>query len=145
MIAMIADPVAQQAAAAAWKRAHPLTLLAISTVISLAIISLIVVIRWLVSKPAWRYHPGKAAGFLKDEFARWGVAIGPILLVGLFLKAYIYMYRQDLDVPNTWMIYGMCMIVIRMVIRRMPYVKAVARHIDAAKAQARAAKAEGRA
>lgn len=144
MIALITDPAAQQAATVAWKRAHPLTLLAISTAISLAIISLIVMIRWLVSQSAWKYHPGKAGGFLKDEFARWGVAIGPILLIGLFLKAYIYMYRPDLDVPNTWMIYGICMIALRMIVRRLSYVKAVARHIDAAKAQARAAKAEGR-
>ncbi|WP_443747616.1 hypothetical protein [Asticcacaulis solisilvae] len=144
MIALIADSAAQQAAAAAWKRAHPLTLLAISTVISLLIISLFVAVRWLVSMSAWKYHPGKAMGFLKDEFARWGVAIGPILLIGMFLKAYIYLYRQDLDTPNTWMIYGVCMIAIRIVVRRMPYVKAVARHIDAAKAEARAAKAEGR-
>lgn len=125
---------------ATWRHHHPLYILAISTAITAVIISLVVLIRWWLSRAAWQYHPGGAKGFLKDEFARWGVAIGPIILVGLFLKYYIYAYRPDLDNTTTWMIYGLSMVTIRMVVRRLPYVKAVARHIDAARDKARAAK-----
>ncbi len=130
----------QQAASLAWQHAHPLYIIAISTVASLVIITLVVLLRWFVSKGAWQYHPGGAGGFLKDEFVRWGAMLVPYLALGITFKYYIYELHPELNVPQTWMIFAVCAIAFRLLLRRVPVIKAMARHIDAAKAQERAVK-----
>jgi len=137
-------PEQRQAASLAWQHAHPVTMVAISTVASLVVITLIVLIRWLVSKNAWPYHPGGARGFLKDEFVRWGAILVPYLALSIAFKIYVYDLHPELNVPNTWIVFAVCAIAFRLILRRMPFVKAMARHIDAAKAQAREARAAGR-
>jgi len=138
-------PQQQSAASLAWQHAHPLYIIAISTVISLVIISVVVVVRWLLSKGAWPYHPRGAGGFLADEFVRWGAILVPYLLLGIIFKYYVYQMHPELSTPQTWLIFGVCAIAFRQILRRLPFVKAMARHIDAAKAQYRQAKLEGRA
>jgi hypothetical protein len=119
---------------------HPLTILLISTGFSLAIVSVIVIIRWLMSSGAWKYHPGGATGFLRDEFLRLGVIYLPFLIVGLVFKFYVYDLHPELNTSNTWAIFAAVLFVSRMVTRRLPVVKAVGRHLDAAREQQRAAK-----
>ena len=128
---------------AALRADHPLMMLAINTGISLAVVSILVLIRWGMSSGAWKYHPGGAAGFLADEFLRLGVIYLPFLILGLMFKSYVYELHPELNNANTWAIFGGVFIVSRMITRRLPMVKAVGRHLDAARAQQRQAKAGG--
>jgi hypothetical protein len=131
------------AARANFTHDHPLMILAISTGISLAIVSVIVLIRWGMSSGAWKYHPGGARGFLWDEFLRLGVIYLPFLMLGLIFKSYVYELHPELNTSNTWAIFGAVFLVSRMITRRLPIVKAVGRHLDAARAQQRQATAGG--
>ena len=137
-------PAEQQAASLAWQHAHPLYIIAISTVASLVIITIVVLVRWLLSRDAWQYHPGGGRGFLKDEFVRWGAILVPYILIGITFKFYIYELHPELNTPQTWLIFAACAITLRQVLRRLPFIKAMGRHIDAAKAQAKEAKLGGR-
>mgnify|MGYP000353106960 CR=1 FL=1 len=137
-------PAQQQAASLAWQHAHPLMMVLYSTLGSLVIITLIVFIRWLVSQSAWKYHPGGPAGFLKDEFVRWGAILIPYIALSVAFKIYVYDLHPELNKPEVWMGFAVCAIAFRLVLRRLPFVKAMARHIDAAKAEAKAAKLQGR-
>lgn len=128
------------AATLQWQHQHPLYILAISTGVSLVIVSIIVLLRWLFSMSAWKYHPGGAGGFLLDEFLRLGVIFGPWLILGLIFKFYVYELHPELNNPSTWGMFGAVAIVIRLFARRLPIVKAVGRHIDAARLKAREAR-----
>jgi hypothetical protein len=132
--------VTSDGAALAWQHDHPLYILAISTAFSLVIISLIVLLRWLFSRSAWPYHPGGASGFLKDEFVRLGAIFLPWLVLGLIFKFYVYELHPELNTPRTWSAFGISALVIRLVLRRMPFIKAMGRHLDAARQKAREAR-----
>lgn len=129
-----------QQASQAWQHAHPITMIAISTGISLVIIFLIVMIRWLTSASAWKYHPGGASGFLGDEFARWGAILVPYLALSIGFKIYVYDLHPEYNRPEVWVAFIAVAIAFRFLLRRLPPIKAMARHIDAARAQAKAAK-----
>lgn len=133
-------PQQQQAASLAWQHAHPLTLVAISTLISLIVISIIVMIRWLISASAWKYHPRGASGFLIDECVRWGAILIPYLTLSIGFKIFVYDLHPEYNKPEVWVGFVVAAILFRLFLRRLPFIKAMARHIDAAKAQARAAK-----
>ena len=126
-----------QAASLAWQQAHPALMILFSTLGTLVVVTLIVMIRWLMSKSAWQYHPGGAVGFLGDEFVRWGAILIPYLALGITFKFYIYELHPELNTPQTWMIFAVCAIAFRVLLRRLPFIKNMARHIDAAKAKAR--------
>ncbi|MBW8733205.1 MAG: hypothetical protein JF571_02655 [Asticcacaulis sp.] len=130
----------RHAAAVAFQHQHPLFIIGISTGISIVIVSIIVLVRWLMSMSAWPYHPRGAAGFLIDEAVRLGVIFVPWVFLGVFFKYYIYELHPELNTGTTWGAFAICAIAIRMLLRRLPAVKAMARHIDAARAQAKAAK-----
>ena len=133
-------PAQQQAASLAWHHSHPLLMVLFSTIGPLVVVSFIVMIRWLVSQSAWKYHPGGAGGFLKDEFVRWGAILIPYLALSIGFKVFVYDLHPELNKPEVWGGFVICAIAFRMVLRRLPFVVAMGRHIDAAKAQARAAK-----
>jgi len=135
------DAAAQrEAASLAWQHAHPLYILAISTIISLLIVSVIVLLRWLFSRGAWPYHPQGSGGFLKDEFLRIFAVFGPFLVVGLIFKFYVYELHPELNTPSTWGIFGVSAIVLRAVARRLPIVRAVGKHLDVARQREREAR-----
>ncbi len=133
-------PDEQQAASLAWQHSHPLLMILFSTIGSLVVISIIVIVRWLMSKDAWPYHPRGAAGFLADEVVRWGAILIPYLALGIGFKFYVYDLHPELNTPQTWGIFAVCAIAFRFLLRNLPFVKNMARHIDAAKAKARAVK-----
>jgi hypothetical protein len=133
-------PAQQQAASMAWQHSHPLIMVAISTVVSLIIISLIVLIRWLLSASAWKYHPGGAGGFLADECVRWTAILIPYLALSIGFKIFVYDLHPEYNKPEVWAGFVVAAIAFRLFLRRLPFVKAMGRHIDAAKAQAKAAK-----
>jgi hypothetical protein len=122
---------------AIWMHHHPI---ANSIIFTVVIVTIIVMIRWLMNQSAWIYHPGGANGFLKDEFVRLGAIFVPWLFLASFAKYYIYDLHPELNTPQTWAIFGVCAIGTRLLLRRLPAVKAMGRHIDDAKAKARAAK-----
>ena len=131
---------ASQAESLAWQHAHPLAMVAFATGGALVVISLIVVLRWLTSASAWKYHPGGAGGFLWDEAVRWAAIIAPWLVLSAVFRFYVYGLHPELNTPQTWGIFAVCAIAFRYLLRNLPFVKNMARHIDAAKAQARAVK-----
>lgn len=133
-------PEQRQAASLAWQHAHPGLMILFSTIGTLVVVSIVVLIRWLISKPAWKYHPGGAGGFLKDELVRWGAILVPYLALGITFKFFIYEMHPELNTPQTWGIFAICAIAFRLVLRRLPFIKAMARHIDAANAKAREAR-----
>ncbi|MGN6423323.1 MAG: hypothetical protein ACTHLA_08445 [Asticcacaulis sp.] len=133
-------PAQQQAASLAWQHAHPLTMVAISTIASLLIIALIVLIRWLVSASAWKYHPGGAGGFLADECVRWTAILIPYLALSIGFKIFVYDLHPEYNKPEVWAGFVVAAIAFRLFLRRLPFVKTMGRHIDAAKSQAKAAR-----
>jgi len=135
------SPAEQQAASLAWQHAHPLLMVLFSTIGTLVVITFIVLIRWLVSRAAWRYHPGGAGGFLKDEFVRWGAILIPYLALSIGFKVFVYDLHPEYNKPEVWMGFAVAAIAFRLILRRLPFVKAMARHIDAARAQAKATRA----
>jgi hypothetical protein len=123
----------------------PLQMVIYSTVGTIVIIGLIVLVRWLMSSAAWRYHPGGAGGFLKDELVRWGAILVPYLTLSIGFKFFIYDLHPELaNKPEVWIPFIIAAIAFRFMLRRLPFIKAMGRHIDAARAEARAAK-QGRA
>jgi len=120
---------------AIWMQHHPI---ANSIIFALVIVTILVLVRWLMSMKAWPYHPGGAKGFLIDEAARLGAIFIPWLFLGSFFKYYIYDLHPELNTPQTWGIFAICAIAIRVILRRLPFIKAMARHIDAAREQERA-------
>ncbi|HEX7798842.1 MAG TPA: hypothetical protein VF402_00740 [Asticcacaulis sp.] len=131
-------PAQQHAASLAWQHAHPLMIVAISTIASLVIIALIVLIRWLVSARAWKYHPGGAGGFLGDECVRWAAILIPYLALSIGFKIFVYDLHPEYNRPQVWIGFVVAAIAFRIGLRRLPFIRAMARHIDAAKAQAKA-------
>ncbi len=134
------SPAEQEAASQAWQHAHPAMMIMFSTIGTLVVVTLIVLLRWLVSKSAWVYHPGGATGFLKDEFVRWGAILIPYLALAIAFRIYVLELHPELNTPQTWGLFALCAIAFRLLLRRLPFVKAMGRHIDEAKAKAREAK-----
>jgi magnesium-transporting ATPase (P-type) len=110
------------------------------TAISLIVVSLIVLIRWGMSFEAWEYHPTGAQGFLKDEAVRLSVVFLPFVVIGIAVRYYFYILHPELS-HSPYMYGGLLLIIVlRIILRRMPFVKAVAQHIDAARAKAKEVK-----
>lgn len=129
-----------QQASLAWQHAHPLLLVVYSTIGALVVISLIVILRWLFSASAWQYHPGGGGGFLKDEVARWGAILVPWLVLSIGFKIYVYDLHPELNKPEIWGAFIVAAIAFRIGLRNLPPIRAMGRHLDAARAQAKAAK-----
>jgi magnesium-transporting ATPase (P-type) len=110
------------------------------TFISLIVVSLIVLIRWGMSYDAWEYHPTGAQGFLKDEAVRISVVFLPFVVIGIAVRYYFYILHPELSHSPLMYASLLMIFVVRLILRRMPFVKAVAQHIDAARAKAREVK-----
>ena len=134
-------PAQQHAAASlAWQHSHPLLMVLFSTIGTLVVISIIVLVRWLMSSKAWRYHPGGAGGFLKDEAVRWGAILVPYLVLATGFKIFVYDLHPEYNRPEVWGVFIAAAIAFRLLLRRLPVIKAMGRHIDAAREQEKAAR-----
>ena len=131
-------PAQQQAASLAWQHSHPLLMVLFSTIGTLVVISLIVLVRWLVSRKAWRYHPGGGGGFLKDEAVRWAAILVPYLALSIGFKLFVYDLHPEYNRPEVWGVFIALAITFRLLLRRLPFIKAMGRHIDAAREQEKA-------
>ncbi len=115
------------------------------TIISLLIIVIIALVRWLMSSNAWQYHPKGAGGFLADEVLRYALFFLPFVVIGIGIRVYFYLlHPEQKGTPLMWSCFAL-MLVARVVVRRLPIAKAVARHIDAAREKARQVRDAGRA
>ncbi len=112
------------------------------TIMSLLIISIIACVRWLMAKGAWMYHPRGASGYLVDEILRYSLFFMPFVIIGVGIRVYFFVLHPEMKNTPTMYACFMLILVARLVVRRLPIAKSVARHIDAAQAQYRAAKAE---
>ena len=135
-------PAATQVAGQeAWLHAHPILMSAVPLVFALFIISIFVLVRWLTSKAAWPYHPGGAAGFLRDEVLRYASIWLPFSVVMVGVRFYIYSFHPEFsESPYLYALYA-SIFVFRRLASLLPHVKEIAARIDKARAAARAAKA----
>ncbi len=140
---MTPEQTAHMPAWAVWLSSTPGQII-FPTIVSLTLIAIIALVRWLMSRSAWPYHPKGAGGFLVDELLRYALFFLPFVVVGIGIRVYFYLLHPELKgSPLMWACF-MLMLVARIVVRRLPIAKAVARHIDAAKAKAREAQLAGR-
>jgi len=101
-----------------WQNAHPLLMVTFSTLGTLAVLTCILLVRWLVLRKAWRHHPRGAFGFLKDDLIRWGVALLPLIILFVLIKTIIFVYHPELNRPPTWFLFGAIAIAYRFVVAR---------------------------
>ena len=138
---MMQDPSGQaMAQQEAFAHAHPMFMSAIPLVFALAIISIVVLVRWLMSKSAWPYHPGGGGGFLRDEIIRYASIWLPFSIAMVGVRYYIYQYHPEyMQSPYLYALY-LSIFVFRRLAGFLPHVKQIGARIDAARAKARAAK-----
>ena len=127
----------------AMMHAHPAFWAAMPLVAAIVVISLFVVIIWLTRKSAWPYHPGGAMGMLRDEAIRYGSIWLPFAIVLVAVRYYVYAFHPEYtESPYLYVLY-LSVFVFRRFARLLPHVKEIGARVDAARAAARAAKAQG--
>ncbi len=139
---MMSNPPAGSRAAAqeAWLHAHPMAMSAFPLVFAIVIISIVVLVRWSMSKSAWPYHPGGAKGFLRDEAMRYASIWLPFAIVMVAVRYYIYRFHPEYtESPYLYALY-LSVFLFRRLAGFLPHVKQIGARIDAARAAARAAK-----
>ena len=123
-----------------WLHAHPMIMSAVPLVFALVIISIIVIVRWLMSKSAWPYHPGGASGFLRDEVIRYASIWLPFSIAMVGVRYWIYRFHPEYtESPYLYALY-LSIFVFRRLAGFLPHVREIGRRIDKARADARAAK-----
>ena len=124
----------------AWLHAHPMAMSAVPLVFALVIISIVVLVRWSMSKSAWPYHPGGSTGFLKDEAARYASIWLPFAIVMVVVRFYIYQFHPEFtESPYMYALY-LSVFVFRRLSGFLPHVRQIGARLDTARAKARAAK-----
>jgi hypothetical protein len=104
------------------------------------VIALIILGRWYFSRSAWPFHPGGSSGFLKDEFLRLGAIFIPYVIVMLGYRYYVYDVNPALIKSPIAIVVLLSVVVFRRMSRYIPFVRKAGARIDAARAEARAAK-----
>ena len=132
---------AQQTQQAAMFHAHPAMWAAFPLALVVVIISIVILVRWQMSKKAWPYHPGGAGGFLKDEVVRYGSIWLPFAIVMVGVRYYIYRFHPEfIQSPYLYAMYA-SIFVFRRLAGFLPHVREIGARIDKARADARAAAA----
>lgn len=130
---------AQQAQQAALFHAHPAMWSIFPLLFVVVVISVVILVRWLMSKSAWPYHPGGSSGFLRDEVIRYASIWLPFAIVMVAVRYYIYRFHPELtSSPYIYALY-LSVFVFRRLARFLPHVKEIGARIDGARAKARAA------
>ena len=134
----VADP--STAAQAAWLHSHPILMSVVPLAFILVIISIIILVTWLMRKSAWPYHPGGAAGFLRDEVVRYGSIWLPFAILMVAVRYYVYKFHPELaQSPYLYAIY-LSVFVFRRLARFLPHVREIGARIDLARKKAHDAK-----
>lgn len=121
----------------AWQKAHPLLMVTFSTLGTLAVLTCILLVRWLVLRKAWRHHPRGAFGFLRDDLIRWGVALLPLIVLFVLIKTIIFVYHPEYNRPQTWFLFGAIAIAYRLVVARLGWFRSLGASVDQAVAASR--------
>ena len=130
---------AQQAQQAALFHAHPAMWSIFPLLFVVVVISIIILVRWLMSKRAWPYHPGGSSGFLRDEVIRYASIWLPFAILMVAVRYYIYRFHPELtSSPYIYTLY-LSVFVFRRLARFLPHVKEIGARIDGARAKAKAA------
>jgi hypothetical protein len=124
----------------AQEHAHPLWSATFPLLIALGVVSVIVLLRWLFSQGAWKYHPGGSAGFLKDEIIRYASIWLPFSIIMVGVRYYIYRFHPEIAASPSFYVFYLSIILFRRLARLLPHVKQIGARIDAARAAAREAK-----
>jgi len=122
----------------AWQHAHPFLMVAFSTLGTLAVLTGILLVRWLVLRKAWRHHPRGALGFLWDDMVRWGVALLPLILLFILIKTIIFLYYPAYNRPQTWVLFGVIAIAYRLAVARLGWFRGFGASVDQAIGAAKA-------
>jgi len=122
----------------AWQHAHPFLMVAFSTLGTLAVLTGILLVRWLVLRKAWRHHPRGALGFLRDDMVRWGVALLPLILLFILIKTIIFLYYPAYNRPQTWVLFGVIAIAYRLAVARLGWFRGFGASVDQAIGAAKA-------
>ena len=122
----------------AWQNAHPFLMVTFSTLGTLAVLTCILLVRWLVLRKAWRHHPRGAFGFLKDDLLRWGVALLPLIVLFILIKTIIFVYHPELNRPRTWFLFGAIAIAYRLAVSRQGLFRGLCASVDHAIGAAKA-------
>ena len=121
--------------------AHPMIMAAIPLAFALVIISIIVLVRWLMSKSAWPFHPRGAGGFLRDEIIRYASIWLPFSIAMVGVRYWIYRYHPEyMESPYLYALY-LSIFVFRRLAGFLPHVREIGARIDGARRAAREAKA----
>jgi hypothetical protein len=130
---------AQQARQAAQFHAHPAMWSIFPLLFVVVVISAVILVRWLMSKNAWPYHPGGSSGFLRDEVIRYASIWLPFAIVMVAVRYYIYRFHPELtSSPYLYALY-LSIFVFRRLARLLPHVREIGARIDGARARAKAA------
>ena len=119
---------------------HPALWAIIPLVFALVIISIFVLVRWLMSKSAWPYHPGGSMGFLRDEIVRYASIWLPFSIVMVGVRYYIYAFHPEYTQSPYLSALYLSVFVFRRLAGFLPHVKEIGARIDAARRAAREAK-----
>ena len=130
---------AQQIQKAALFHAHPAMWSILPLLFVVVVVSIIILVRWQMSKSAWPYHPGGASGFLRDEIIRYASIWLPFAILMVAVRYYIYRFHPELtSSPYLYALY-LSVFVFRRLARFLPHIREIGARIDGARAKARAA------
>ncbi len=115
---------------------QPLLMAVIPFVTATLVIAAIIFGRWFANKKAWPYHPGGAQGFLHDEFLRLGAIFIPYAVVMVGVRFYIYDYHPEIMRSPYFYVALLSVFGFRRLANYLPFVRAAARRIDGARAEA---------
>ncbi|MDC7681755.1 hypothetical protein PQU92_00575 [Asticcacaulis sp. BYS171W] len=119
----------------------PYMMVVMPLIVGSTIIAAIILVRWLMSKSAWNFHPGGANGFLYDEFLRLGAIFIPYMLIGVALRWYIYVMHPELSHSPALIGALVVIFIMRRFSRYIPFVRDAGNRIDAARAACKAGRA----
>ncbi|MGA9658749.1 MAG: hypothetical protein WBQ60_06590 [Asticcacaulis sp.] len=131
------NPTAQQTSQAALFHAHPAVWSVFPLLVVVVVISVVILVRWQMSRKAWAFHPGGSSGFLHDEVIRYASIWLPFALLMVCVRYYIYRFHPELTAsPYLYALY-MSVFVFRRLARLLPHVKEIGARLDGARAQAK--------
>jgi len=132
---------AQHAQQIAMFHAHPAVWAFFPLLFVVVVISAIILVRWLMSKAAWPYHPGGAQGFLRDEVLRYASIWLPFAIVMVAVRYYIYRFHPEyIELPYLYALY-LSVFIFRRLAGFLPHVREIGARIDTARKMAKAARA----
>ena len=122
----------QHSADLAWQNAHPVLMVLFSTIATLLIFTAVMLVRWIILRKAWRFHPQGAVGVLNDEVTKWGLLLLPLFTAFIVVKLFIFARHPEFNRPEVWLVFGLVAITYRFLVARAPVFKSLGLRVDGA-------------